>query len=204
VTTKSSELAASTPATPAGTCDTHVHVFDPEYFPYGTDRRYTPGVATVDDLRASCHRLGVDRVVLVQPSVYGTDNRCQLAAQAALGDIARVVAVVDPARITEGDLHDLRTLGVVGVRLNLTVQGESRSTAALTALEPALGLLAGTGLAVHLHTDVDVVADLAGAIADSPVPVVLDHFGGVHAKDGIDAPATRRLLSLLAAGQVWV
>lgn len=207
MTTKSPDAASaaqSAPVAPPGTCDTHVHVFDPEHFPYESDRRYTPGVATVDDLRASCERLGVERVVLVQPSIYGTDNRCQFAAQDTLGDIARVVVVVDPARITPGDLHDLRARGVVGVRLNLAVKGESRSEAALAALAPALARLAGTGLVVHLHTDVDVVADLAGAIADAPVPVVLDHFGGVRPQDGADAPATRRLLSLLADGQVWV
>jgi predicted TIM-barrel fold metal-dependent hydrolase len=198
MTTKSPE------AVPVGTCDTHVHVFEPDRFPYRPDRRYTPGVATVTDLRASCERLGVERVVLVQPSVYGTDNTCHLAARAELGDIARAVVVVDPIRIGDGDLQTLREQGVVGIRLNLAVSGESRATAALDAFKPAVDRLAGTGLSVHLHAAVDVVSDLAGAISDAPVPVVLDHFGGVRARNGVDAAATRRLLDLLAAGHVWV
>ena len=109
---------------PDNTTDCHVHVFDPVRFPYVSDRRYTPPAATADELAAVHGRLGVQRVVLVQPSVYGSDNRCLFAALDQFGGRARGVAVVgdgdDAARL--GAMH---TSGVRGVRLNLQVTHQS-------------------------------------------------------------------------------
>src|SRR4051812_4606946 len=66
---------------PAGACDCHVHVFgDPKRYPFFSGRVYTPPPATVDDLRKLQQALHMDRVVVVTPSVYGTDNSCTLDA----------------------------------------------------------------------------------------------------------------------------
>src|ERR1700722_17403488 len=65
---------------PAGACDCHVHVFpDPARFPFWSGRGYTPPVATANDLLALQRALHLDRVVIVTPSVYGTDNAATLA-----------------------------------------------------------------------------------------------------------------------------
>src|SRR5690242_21533669 len=83
--------APSTVATPVGfdvprgACDCHVHVFDPARFPYFAGRVYTPPEATADDLMALQRQLHFDRVVVVQPSVYGVDNACTLNAIKTLG-----------------------------------------------------------------------------------------------------------------------
>lgn len=61
-------------------CDAHVHVFDPDRFPYVTTRRFTPGVASRQDLNEHIRNLGLSHVVLVQPSVYGDNNECLLDA----------------------------------------------------------------------------------------------------------------------------
>src|SRR3954468_4611231 len=61
---------------PSGACDCHVHVFDPDRFPYAPNRSYTPGPASVDDLLAFEDRIGMSRCVLVQASPYGSDNAC--------------------------------------------------------------------------------------------------------------------------------
>src|SRR5690348_4403780 len=63
---------------PAGACDCHVHVFDPARFPYAPERVYTPPPALLDNLHDLQAALHFDRVVIVQPSVYGTDNSCTL------------------------------------------------------------------------------------------------------------------------------
>ena len=71
-------LAEQTPVSfdvPPGACDCHVHVFDPQ-FPFAERRVYTPPPATLEDLLALQRTLRLERVVLVQPSVYGTDNSC--------------------------------------------------------------------------------------------------------------------------------
>src|SRR5690606_25039033 len=89
-------------AMPAGACDCHVHVFGPTArFPFAPGRGYTPGSASAAELAAHQRTLGLDRVVVVQPSVYGTDNSCTLDAIARLGLSARGVAVIDPAAPAE-------------------------------------------------------------------------------------------------------
>src|SRR5258708_21936532 len=96
--------AASTVKTPVnfdvprGACDCHVHVFDPARFPYFSGRVYTPPEATAEDLLALQRQLHFDRVVVVQPSVYGVENACTLDAIKKLGPArARGAAVIDKA-----------------------------------------------------------------------------------------------------------
>lgn len=189
---------------PAGTSDTHVHVFDPERFPYAADRRYTPGRATVSDLRDHCRRLGVDRVVLVQPSPYGTDNACLLAALAELGEQARAVAVIDPATTTDRQIQALVDAGVVGVRVNLEAQSEHRGQAAAAALRATLDRVSAYGLMVQLYADISLLPELAPIAATATVPVVFDHFGGVKAAAGPSQPGFGELLELLRTGPAWV
>ena len=65
--------------TPTGACDTHIHVYDSKY-PLAPTATGKPADASAEDYRAVMHRLGLARAVVVQPSAYGTDNRCTLAA----------------------------------------------------------------------------------------------------------------------------
>jgi len=101
---------------PPGACDCHVHVFGPAArYPFARARAYTPPEASIEELLALQKRLGFERVVIVQPSVYGTDNSCTLDALKRLGERARGVAVVD----TKSNLPEMQKLGVRGVRINL-------------------------------------------------------------------------------------
>lgn len=84
------------PAMPAGAWDSHAHVTDPGRFPPAAGAAYTPGVHTVWDNAVFEHALGCERVVLVQPSIYGADNAMLLDALRALGPArARAVVVLD-------------------------------------------------------------------------------------------------------------
>src|SRR5450759_434213 len=78
---------ASQPVTPVnfevppGACDCHTHIFgDSQRFPFARARTYTPEPASIDEIRALHRALHTSRVVIVQPSVYGTDNACTLDA----------------------------------------------------------------------------------------------------------------------------
>src|SRR5262249_34552988 len=80
LTLRSEDAHAAAPSTvktpvdfdvPRGACDCHVHVFDPARFPYFSGRVYTPPEAAAEDLLALQRDLHFDRVVIVQPSVYG-------------------------------------------------------------------------------------------------------------------------------------
>src|SRR5262245_20427213 len=79
---------------PPNATDCHHHVYNAKY-PVDPRATLRPADALVDDYRALQKRIGTTRNVLVQPSTYGTDNRCHLEALAAFGPTARMVAVVD-------------------------------------------------------------------------------------------------------------
>src|SRR5262249_26481472 len=80
---------------PSGTCDTHMHIYDKGFPKAPTALIDAPAGASVVDYLKVRARLGIERSVVVQPSTYGKDNRCTLAAMAALGPSARGVVVVD-------------------------------------------------------------------------------------------------------------
>jgi predicted TIM-barrel fold metal-dependent hydrolase len=191
----------------SGAVDGHVHVFDPR-FPFAPARTYTPPAATVADLRAHLARLGVDRTVLVQPSVYGDDNRALLDALDALGPaVARGIAVIDPAAVTDRQLRALRDAGVVGVRVNLHTKGEDRGQAAVAAVAQTARRIAAFDMVVQIYVDLALVAALEETIAAAPVPVVLDHFAGARVEPDHPDPAPpghAALLRLLGDGRVWI
>ena len=110
---------------PAGSVDTHVHVFEAGY-PLAPGRGYNPPPSTLSDLKHLHATLGIERVVFTQPSVYGIDNAAILNAMVALNneqaDRARSVVALDMT-FSETDLASLDKLGVRGIRLNTDNQG---------------------------------------------------------------------------------
>src|SRR6266446_6853353 len=81
---------------PDGACDCHTHIFgDPEKFPFFAGRTYTPEPALPEEMTAFHKALGIQRVVIVTPSVYGTRNSATLYGMKARGADARGIAVID-------------------------------------------------------------------------------------------------------------
>ena len=193
---------------PDAGCDCHVHVFGPfDRFPLAARRAYTPGPASIEDLTALLRRLGLKRVVIVQASPQGADNRCLVDALQQLnagGEIqARGVAVIDES-ISPNDLHNLHSAGVRGVRVNLESAGQHDPEVARRAMRVAAERVAPMGWHVQTYTTLQVIAAMAPTLADLPTPVVIDHFGRSTAAHGVDQPGFDRLLDLVAAGQAWV
>src|SRR3989449_7157992 len=127
---------ASQPATPvnfdvpAGACDCHTHIHgDPEKFPFFAGRVYTPETALPEEMAALHRALRMQRVVIVTPSVYGTDNSATLWGMKARGADARGVAVIDD-KTPESELDAMAKAGARGIRLNLATCG---------AADPATG-----------------------------------------------------------------
>ena len=189
---------------PAGACDTHVHVFGPEAeYPFAPRRSYTPGDASVADLVRLHALLGIDRVVLVQPSPYGTDNRRMVAGLRQLGRRARGVAVIDPAA-PAADLAAMHAAGVRGARVNLETEGQHDPAAALDALVRTAERAAPLGWHIQTYTSLAMIAALQDAILKLPVPLVIDHFARTPAAAGVAQPGFAALLSLVARGRVYV
>ena len=96
-------------------CDAHFHVFGPAAdYPYGTDLRYPPPLAPLAEYRVVARRLGIERMVFVQPSAYGRDNACMLDTIARGNGRYKGVAVV-ANDVTFEELQRMKSLGVLGV-----------------------------------------------------------------------------------------
>jgi predicted TIM-barrel fold metal-dependent hydrolase len=189
---------------PSGACDCHVHVFGPyESFPLSPDRFYKPGLASLTDLLAHQQALRLERVVIVQPSPYGTDNSCTVDALQRLGSRARGVAVVD-ADAPQASLHELHEAGIRGLRINLETSGVADPDIAGRHLAQAAAQAAPLGWHVQLYTDLSVVAALHDAIGNLPVPIVFDHFARAAASKGPAQPGFDALLSLMRRGRAYV
>jgi predicted TIM-barrel fold metal-dependent hydrolase len=103
---------------PADASDCHFHIFgDRARFPFWAGRTYTPEMATVSDSLAFHRALHLDRLVVVNSLVYGTDNSCMLDALQRFGHRARGIALINDAT-SEADLDTLASAGVRGIRLN--------------------------------------------------------------------------------------
>jgi predicted TIM-barrel fold metal-dependent hydrolase len=186
---------------PPLSCDCHFHIFGPFVrFPLDPGRHYTPPEASVDAYRAMAGALGLQRMVVVQASPYGTDNRATLEALRAFGpERARAVAVVDETFNTAA-LQVLADAGVRGVRFNL-VSGNGAPEDQILALAKRIAPL---GWHMQVYADGAKLAALAPVLAGLPVPVVIDHCGGVGAELGTAHPQFAALLRLLDTGRVWV
>ena len=188
---------------PPGACDCHMHVFaDPHAYPPAATRAYTPRRAGLDDWRAMAAPLGLQRVVLVQPSAYGTDNRLMCDTLRANPGL-RGVAVIGP-ETQDGDLRAMHDLGVRAIRLNLVSNGIPDPRAAAIQLANAAARAGRLGWHVQIFVPGPLLAALAPTIASLSVPVVIDHMGGADASLGLDQPGQPELRALLAEGRAWV
>jgi predicted TIM-barrel fold metal-dependent hydrolase len=184
-------------------CDSHVHIVGPlSRYPQVLERTYTAAEAQLDELQRRGSPHGITRFVVVQPSFYGFDNAATLDALDRLGGKGRGVAVVDPANTPDEALADMHGRGVRGLRINLysplaagRQMGDSFDATAAAAR--------------HMKWHVQVIAPLPlllqsqTLLSQSPVPVVIDHYG-VYGKARPDSPEGERLLQLLGRPHVWM
>jgi predicted TIM-barrel fold metal-dependent hydrolase len=202
--------AAAQPATtvnfdvPADACDTHTHIHgDPERFPFFAGRVYTPPTALPQEMAALHRALRIKRVVIVTPSVYGTDNSATLYGMKARGADARGVAVIDDAT-TDRELDVMGTAGIRGIRLNLATSGSNDPGLARRRFASALSRMASRNWHIQIYTNLAVIAGIKDLVLAAPVPVVLDHFGGAQAALGPGQPGFADLVALVRSGRAYV
>lgn len=188
---------------PPGATDCHTHVAgERSIYPMVSPRAYTPQVASPDDMRDMMTRVGTERIVLVQMSVFGTDNACMLDGIEALKDCARGVAQVD-AEISGKELDRLHGAGVRGIRVNLNTTGLNDPDLARRRLRVAAEKCDRNGWHLQLFTTPAVIDAVQGQLRDLPVSVVLDHFGLLPVLDRGGA-GEKVVCDLLASGRGWV
>lgn len=208
--TRTGFAKAAQPATPvdfkvpAGACDCHTHIHgEPGKFPFFPRRVYTPEMALPEEMAALHKALHIQRVVIVTPSVYGTDNSATLYGMKARGADARGVAVIDD-KTPESELDAMGQAGVRGVRLNLATAGVSDSSIGRQRLQTAAERMKSRNWHVQVFTNLAMISAIKDLVAASPVPVVFDHFGGAKAELGPQQPGFADLVGLVRSGKAYV
>jgi 2-pyrone-4,6-dicarboxylate lactonase len=185
---------------PAGSCDCHSHIFGPQdAFPYVPNAAYIPPDALPQDYVRMLRIIGCQKAVLVQPSIYGTDNRCMIAALKSGVFDFRGVAVVDE-NISDKGLEALHLAGVRGVRINLASETEGLPLEQAPRIAMRIKPL---GWHLQFFVRIGKFLSLDQMIAQLPVPCVIDHFAHATAVGGIETPEFKSLLRLARLEHVW-
>ena len=184
---------------PPKACETHSHIYGPfDQFPPRPDRKQHVE-ASLEAYETLLARLGFERGVIVQPSLYGSDNRCTLDAIARMGlHRARGVAVTTKD-VTQQELQQLHDAGIRGNRFYLIVDDFT-----VDDLKPMAAKVAPFGWHLQVQNDGSWIADLIPAFRDLPVDVVIDHVGRTPAANGVSDPDFQALLRFMETGKCWV
>ena len=184
--------------------DCHAHICGPQsLYPYIPNRIYTPPDALLSQYEALLDSLGVRRSVLVQPSIYGTDNRALLAAIKTNQLRFRGVAVVD-WDIGDTELDDLHRAGIRGVRCNIVDLAEAKGVLPIKQLTKLANQIAPLGWHLEFLMHVNEFPNLSKLLSNFPVPIVLGHLGYLKTNLGIKDPGFQNLLSLVREERAWV
>src|ERR1051325_10593897 len=210
VNTREARSRAAQPSTPvnfdmpAGACDCHTHIHaDPEKFPFFAGRVYTPELASPEEMSALHKALHIERVVIVTPSIYGTDNSSTLFGMKARGATARGVAVIDD-KTSDADLDAMGQAGFRGIRLNLATGGTNDPNVARQRFQTAIDRMKARNWHVQMFTSLAIISSIKDLVASSPVPLVFDHFGGAQAALGVGQPGFSDLVELVKSGKAYV
>jgi 2-pyrone-4,6-dicarboxylate lactonase len=187
---------------PPNSCDTHFHVFGPpEQFPFVSTHEYTPPAAPLEHYLKMIAVIGVERAVVVQPSVHGLDNSATLDAIKNSGGRFRGVGRIDD-QTPKSELQRLHAAGVRGVRFNLL--DRPRGNVKLDVLDRCVEHIVEFGWSVDLHIDTKSLMAQENRIRSMPIRVVIDHIARIKPPEGLDQPAFQLLLDLMKHKHVWV
>jgi D-galactarolactone isomerase len=183
---------------PPGACDTHMHFYD-ERFP-GASGTFLPGTFTVEQYREMQKRLGLERVIVVQPNAYADDNTVTLDAIRKLGlASARGVAVVKRG-VTDAELERLTKGGMCALRV-MTLHG---GTLGFDVMDELMARVHPLGWHANIQLDGRELPAHEAQIKRLPGRFVIDHTGKFLEPVGTDHAAFRSLLNLVDTGRCWV
>jgi len=188
---------------PAGAIDTHTHIFGPiATYPYAKDRPYTPPEAPLERLRKLHAKLGVDRGVIVNATVYGDDNQIVIDALTQSNAAYRGVCSIDD-RISDARLEALNNAGFVGCRFTFGYRRDEPDT---TVFDRVVDKIKGLGWHVDLLLGNKALDELSPKLRTVPIRFVLGTLGGVaNPAEGVNGPSFKALVDLLRSDEkCWV
>ena len=194
-----------------------MHVVEPKQFPISPKAVYQPTSHTLEDALYFESTLGVQNLVFVQPSIYGTDNSCLLAALAKLGPSrGRGVVVIDPDNIQQETLDEWHALGVRGLRVNLQSVGKVMDQSELEQeLLRHADVARPRNWIIEIYVPLKMVPMLESIVPRLGVTVCIDHFGspelssiswakGTLPFDPYTLPGFDSLISLIRQGNTYI
>ena len=183
---------------PAKTADCHIHIYDKRYASSG----HVVDNSTVAEYRMLQKRIGFERVVIVTPRCYGTDNTVTVDAIRELGiDNARGVGVLRPD-VSDADLKQLNDGGIRGIRF--TVGDPKTAVVSIDMIEPLARRIAAYGWHIQLNMPCDKIVEHADMLRRLPTPVVFDHLGKPPEEEGIKHPSHTVIRGMLDSRRAWV
>lgn len=190
---------------PAHACDSHVHVFGPaDRYPRVEHPHYTLPDGPLPKLQAMCGALNLARFIIVQPSFYGTDNRCMLDALDAAGlHAARGVAMVEDD-VSDAELQSMHERGVRALRLDLFLRASLPLPERLAYIRRSIARVQGLGWHVQFYTPGWVVRELIPYMAEFETDFVVDHMGYMLESDGLTRADFDRLVQAMKQGRGWM
>lgn len=194
-------IAAASFDIPVGACDTHAHVISDDHvaYPLVANRAFEPSPATAEMYLDMLRRTGMTRGVLVQVSVYGSDNSYLLHVLSRHQNMLRGVVVIGPD-VADEELHGMHALGVRGARINVLVSGG----VGFDALETLAARVAPLGWHLQLFMDVRDMPAMMPRLTRLPCPCVVDHIGHMPARLTTAHPGFQALAHMVAEYGWWV
>ncbi|MDP9244855.1 MAG: amidohydrolase family protein [Chloroflexota bacterium] len=189
-------------ALPPDSCDSHFHVFESGYA-HIAKPLYTFPDATLHQYRRMAHVLGLERMVLVQPTYYGTDNRLTLDVLRQVGPACRAVVQIDED-IADAELDRYNELGVRAIRLDLFARATWPIKDLAAYIRRMATRAAARGWHLQFYSPGTVVRDLLPFLGTFETRFVIDHMGYMLKTDGLTDSDFGHLLDVLEQGNCWI
>jgi 2-pyrone-4,6-dicarboxylate lactonase len=184
---------------PPGASDTHFHAFEPGY-PHVSKPLYTFPDGTLDAYLRMAEILGIERMILVQPSFYGTDNSLLADVLKRLGPRCKGVVQIDEDT-SDAELAEFHNLGVRAIRLDLVARADWPAAELVAFIKRMAARATPRGWHLQLYAPGTIVRDLMPFLTDYQGTFVIDHMGLLTEPDPDFA---RRLIALLGQGNCWI
>lgn len=185
---------------PRLTTDTHFHIFGPtDIYPLSLMRMYDPAFSPVASYLEMAGAIGIERMVVVQASIYGTDNRCLVDAIKQFGrHRARGICVVDQSTTREEFLA-LHDAGVRGIRFN-AITGRTP----IEWLPDLASIIEPLGWHIQLWIKSDLLLKIRPILERLTLPIVIDHMGQFPVDEGLESAEFQNIIHLLRHDRFWI
>jgi len=193
-------MPAKTPKlkTPPRACDTHMHFYD-QNVPPAPGGPPLPGNFTVPMYRELQRRLGLQRVIVVQPNAYRADNRVTLESIRAIGPDAKGVGVVNPEVLDE-EIARLTKGGIVAQRFFQLPNG----SVGFDKMDQIMARVHPFGWHANIQLDGRELPKHEAQIKRLPGRFVIDHVGKFLEPVPPEHESFKALLRLVDTGRCWV